>query len=127
MIGSNSPRMLSIALPHVDIWNSWFDAYGNTPAGFAARSREIDAAARAAGRDPGDIRRSACVLVVVDRASSERTIPSGVTPLEGSTASIAQGLRDLAAAGADEAIIVVSPITERAIARLGETLALLDR
>ena len=127
MIGSNSPRMLSIALPHADSWNTWFDAYGNTPDGFAARSREIDAAAHAVGRDPGDIERSACVLVVLDRASAERTIPSGVTPLEGSTARIAQGLRDLAAAGADEAIIVASPITEGSIRMLGEALALLDR
>ena len=127
MIGSNSPRMLSIALPHVDSWNTWFDGYGNTPAGFAARNREIDAAARAAGRDPGDISRSACVLVVLDRGSTERTIPAGVTPLEGSAARISQGLRDLATAGADEAIIVASPITERSISMLGEALALLDR
>jgi len=127
MIGSSSPRMLSIALPHADSWNTWFDGYGNTPEGFAARSREIDAAARAAGRDPGDIKRSACVLVVLDRASAERTIPASVTPLEGSTARIAQGLRDLGAAGADEAIIVASPITERSISMLGEALALLER
>ena len=127
MIGSNSPRMLSIALPHADSWNTWFDAYGNTPDGFAVRNREIDAAARSAGRDPGDIRRSACVLVVLDRASTERTIPAGVTPLEGTTARISQGLRDLAAVGADEAIIVASPITERSITMLGEALALLDR
>ena len=39
MIGSNSPRMLSIALPYVDRWNTWFDGYGNTADGFAARSR----------------------------------------------------------------------------------------
>ena len=26
MIGSNGPRMLSIALPHVDAWNTWYDA-----------------------------------------------------------------------------------------------------
>ena len=127
MIGSNSPRMLSIALPHADSWNTWFDAYGNTPAGFAALSREIDAAARAAGRDPGDIRRSACVLVVLDRASTERTIPAGVTPLEGPADRISQGLRDLASAGADEAIIVASPITLRSVTMLGEALALLDR
>ena len=126
MIGSNSPRMLSIALPHADAWNTWFDGYGNTPDGFAALSAKIDAAAAAAGRTPTDIRRSACVLVVLDRASGERTIPAGVTPLEGSAARIAAGLRDLAVAGADEAIIVASPITERSVTSLGESLALLD-
>ena len=126
MIGSNSPRMLAISLPHVAAWNTWFDWYGNTAAGFAARSAEIDVAARAAGRRPEDIRRSACVLVVLDRGSGERAIPAGVTPLEGPPARIAAGLRELADAGADEAILVVSPIDERSINALGETLALLD-
>ncbi len=126
MIGSNSPRMLSIALPHVDRWNTWFDWYGNTAQGFAARNTEIDAAARAAGRTPADIGRSACVLVVLDRHAGDRTVPQGVTPLEGPMPRIAAGLRDFATAGADEAIIVASPITERSITALGEALALLD-
>jgi probable F420-dependent oxidoreductase len=126
MIGSSSPRMLSISLPHVDSWNTWFDGYGNTPEGFATRSKEIDAAAAAAGRRPEDIDRSACVLVLLDRTSGERTVPAGVTPLEGSMSRIAAGLRDLAAAGADEAIIVASPINERSVTALGEALALLD-
>ena len=127
MIGSNSSRMLSIALPHADTWNTWFEWYGNTADGFAARGREIDAAALAAGRRPEDIRRSACVLVVLDGDAGERAVPQGVTPLQGPMDSIAAGLRDLAAAGADEAIIVASPITERTITALGEVLALLDR
>ncbi|HEY8730404.1 MAG TPA: LLM class flavin-dependent oxidoreductase [Candidatus Limnocylindria bacterium] len=126
MIGSKSPRMLSIALPYVDRWNTWFDGYGNTADGFAARSRELDAAATAVGRRPADIQRSACVLVVLDPAAHDRTIPPGVVPLEGSMPRIAAGLRDLAAAGAHEAILVASPITERSITALGEALALLD-
>ena len=39
---------------------------------------------------------------------------------------LAAGLRDFAAAGADEVILVVSPITERSIWTLGESLALLE-
>ena len=39
MIGSNGPRMLSIALPHVEWWNTWYHDYGNTPEGFAASTR----------------------------------------------------------------------------------------
>ena len=35
MLGSNSPRMLSIGLPHVHQWNVWWNLYGNTPEGFA--------------------------------------------------------------------------------------------
>ena len=126
MIGSNAPRMLSIALPHVDAWNTWFDDYGNTPEGFAALSATISAAAERAGRDPGELERSACVLVVLDRASGERPIPDDVTPLEGPPQRIADGLRRFAEAGASEAILVASPITERSIGELGQALALLD-
>ena len=47
-------------------------------------------------------------------------------PLEGSPERIADGLRGLAEAGADEAILVLSPITEGSIRSIGEVLALLD-
>ncbi len=47
-------------------------------------------------------------------------------PLESSPDRIAARLRDLAEAGADEAILVVSPITERSSRLLGETPATLD-
>lgn len=126
MVGSAGPRVLAATLPHVDAWNTWFDWYGNTPEGFAKRNAEIDAAAEAAGRPPGEVDRSACVLVVLDRAADERPSEEGVTPLEGPPDRVAAGLRDLAEAGADEAIVVASPITERSIRTLGEALAALD-
>jgi alkanesulfonate monooxygenase SsuD/methylene tetrahydromethanopterin reductase-like flavin-dependent oxidoreductase (luciferase family) len=126
MVGANGPRMLAATLPHVDAWNTWFDRYGNTPEGLAAANRAVDEAARQAGRDPRAIARSACVLVVLARAAGERPVPEGVAPLEGSPERIAAGLRELAEAGADEAILVVSPITERSIRALGDALAALD-
>jgi len=127
MVGATGPRMLAAALPHVDAWNTWYDVYGNTPEGFAELNATIDEAARAAGRDPSQIERSACALVVLDRAAGERPIPDGMPPAEGSPDEIAAHLRDLAEAGADEAILVVNPIDERSIGVLGETLAALDR
>jgi probable F420-dependent oxidoreductase len=120
MVGATGPRMLAAALPHVDAWNTWFDVYGNTPEGFAALNATIDEAARGAGRDPGGIERSACVLVVADRAAGERPIPDGLEPVEPD--AIAAHLRALADAGADEAILVISPIDERSIRALGEAL-----
>jgi probable F420-dependent oxidoreductase len=122
MIGSNGPRVLGIALPHVDAWNTWYTDFGNTAEGFAALSERISAAAREAGRAPEEIERSACVLVALDRSSNEREID--VPPLEGSPERIAAGLRELAEAGADEAILVVSPITERSIHTLADVVAL---
>jgi alkanesulfonate monooxygenase SsuD/methylene tetrahydromethanopterin reductase-like flavin-dependent oxidoreductase (luciferase family) len=122
MIGSNGPRVLGIALPHVDGWNTWYTDFGNTAEGFAALNERISAAARDAGRAPEEIERSACVHVVLDRADAGR--PIEVPPLEGTPEQVAARLRELAEAGADEAILVVSPITERSIRALAEVVAL---
>ena len=125
MIGSNGPRMLSIALPHVDAWNTWYEDYGNSVEGFAdARTTRISAAARDAGRDPAAIERSACVLVALDRAAASAATPTA-PPLEGAPERIAAHLRALADAGADEAILVASPITEGSIRELAEVVALM--
>ena len=122
MIGSNGPRMLRIALPHVDAWNTWYLDYGNGAEGFAALNDRISAAARGAGRDPRDIARSACAFVVLDRDADERPITDGAPPIEGSADQIAARIRELGEAGADEVILVVSPITERSIRVLGEAV-----
>jgi probable F420-dependent oxidoreductase len=127
MIGSTGPRVLAATLPWVGIWNTWFDLYGNTPEGFGSESAKVTAAARSVGRDPAQIERSACVLVVTDRSADERTVLPDCPPLEGPPDAIAARLRELAEAGADEAILVASPITERSIRHLGATLTELDR
>ena len=125
MIGSNGPRMLSIALPHVEVWNTWYEDFGNSPEGFAALNDRISAAARDAGRDPSEIERSACVYVALDGSGEGRTPTPEAPPLEGPPTRIAASLSDLADAGADEAILVMSPITELSIRQLGVVLALL--
>jgi probable F420-dependent oxidoreductase len=117
MIGSTGERVLAIALPHVDAWNTWFTYYGNTPEGFASLNAKITALAESAGRDPAEIDRSACVFVAIDGAAADRRNTEGVAPLEGPAERIAQSLRDLSEAGADEAILVLSPITEASIRR----------
>jgi alkanesulfonate monooxygenase SsuD/methylene tetrahydromethanopterin reductase-like flavin-dependent oxidoreductase (luciferase family) len=122
MIGSNGPRMLRIALPGVDAWNTWYEDYGNTAEGFAALNERISAAARDAGRAPEEIERSACAFVVLDRSAGERRITEGAPPIEGSPEQIASRIRELADAGADEVILVVSPIDERSIRTLGEAV-----
>jgi probable F420-dependent oxidoreductase len=126
MIGAIRARTLELAVPYVDAWNTWYDWYGNTPDGFAAANRRVDEIARAAGRDPQAILRSACVLVVLDPDAGERPYADKAPPLEGSPEVVAAFLRDLAAAGADEAIFVASPINESSIRTLGDALALLD-
>jgi probable F420-dependent oxidoreductase len=126
MVGSNGPRMLRITLPHVEAWNTWYQRYGNTPEGFAKLNDSVTAIAGEVGRSPHEIRRSACALVVLDPAAGERTEEDDVVALSGSMDRIAAGVRDLAEAGADEVILVASPITEGSIRTLEEVLVLLD-
>ena len=127
MVGSNGPRMLSITLPHVDVWNTWYEDYGNIAEGFAALNDRISVAARAAGRDPTEIQRSACVYVALDRSAPGRASTPEAPPLEGPPDRIASRLREFADAGADEVILVVNPITEPSIRELGAALLLLGR
>jgi hypothetical protein len=53
-------------------------------------------------------------------------MPEGYAPVEGNPRAVAAHLRSLAAAGADEAILVANPITETSVRALGGALALLD-
>ena len=123
MIGSSGERVLSAALPWVDAWNVWFDLFGNHADGFARESRRVSSLLERAGRDPAEVERSACVLVVLDPGSDERSVPEGLSPIGGSDEKIAAGLSLFAEAGADEVILVVSPIAEGSIRRLGGVLA----
>ena len=126
MIGSSGERVLAAAVPHVDAWNTWYDLYGNTPEGFERENAKVTEAARRADRDPDAIQRSACVLVVLDRTAGERPMLDDAPALEGPPDRVAGFLRELGDAGADEAILVASPITEDSIRTLGAALALLD-
>jgi alkanesulfonate monooxygenase SsuD/methylene tetrahydromethanopterin reductase-like flavin-dependent oxidoreductase (luciferase family) len=116
MLGANAPRMLSIGLPHVASWNTWFSRYGNTVEGFAAENAGIDVAAERAGRDPATLERSACVFVSVESAGARQN-DEDVEPVRAE--DLPAHLRALEQAGADEAILVADPITEASIRSLG--------
>jgi alkanesulfonate monooxygenase SsuD/methylene tetrahydromethanopterin reductase-like flavin-dependent oxidoreductase (luciferase family) len=111
MIGSNGRRMLGIALPHVQAWNTWWDDYHNDAEGLAKLIGEIGI--------PDTVSRSACMLVQLDGMPVERR-PEGMEAVE--HGRFAEHIRELGEAGADEVIVVASPITERAIRALGEAL-----
>jgi alkanesulfonate monooxygenase SsuD/methylene tetrahydromethanopterin reductase-like flavin-dependent oxidoreductase (luciferase family) len=120
MVGSVGERMLAITLPHVAVWNAWYTDYGNSVERFAELNERVTAAARRAGRDPGDVGRSACVLVTVGEGAPRQPADDEVEtlPLE----RLPSHLCRLAEAGADEAILVVRPITEESIRALGAAL-----
>ncbi len=126
MVGSTGERVLRVALPHVDAWNIWYDWYGNTPEGFSRASDRVSQLVGEAGREPADVARSATVFVAFEDGPRDRPHASHVSALTGSPETIASGLKEFAAAGLEEAILVVSPITERTIRTLGDTLSSLN-
>src|SRR4051812_16119459 len=111
MIGSNGKRMLGITLPHVQAWNTWWDDFHNSPEGLEKLIAEIGI--------PDTVSRSACMLVQLDGQPVERT-PEGMDAVEQSR--FAEHIKELGEAGADEVIVVASPITERSIRTLGDLL-----
>jgi alkanesulfonate monooxygenase SsuD/methylene tetrahydromethanopterin reductase-like flavin-dependent oxidoreductase (luciferase family) len=124
MLGSNSPRMLSIGLPVVDSWNVWWSIYDNSVEKFAQVKAEVDAVIPE-GRT---VDATAAVLV---------TLPGGRGRLMGETydASVTtvtpddlgQHIQGLAAAGAKHLQLVLDPITAESIDTIGAVLADLDR
>jgi alkanesulfonate monooxygenase SsuD/methylene tetrahydromethanopterin reductase-like flavin-dependent oxidoreductase (luciferase family) len=129
LLGSSRPRMLQIGAPWIDAWNAWYNATGNRPDGVAPLRAAVDGAARAAGREPSDIRRSVAVLVQLTAgmgrahgSSTNEPIPA----LAGSAVVIAEELRAYARAGIDEVQLVLDPITLGSIEELVPVLELLD-
>jgi probable F420-dependent oxidoreductase len=121
MIGSNGERMLSIALPHVDWWNTWYAGYGNAVDGFADLNGRISAAVEHAGRDPAEVRRSAAVLVELDPEAVRRPHSDGdVSPV--TLDRLRAHLAALDEAGADEAILILRPIDEPSVRGVGAEL-----
>jgi probable F420-dependent oxidoreductase len=130
MLGSHSPRMMRIGLPHVDAWNVWWSRYGNTPDGFAAVNERVRAAAASAGRNPDEVEATAAVLVAMPGGEGRlmgATYNASVPAVQGSPDDIAAHLEAMARAGARHLQLVVDPITEASIERLGDVLAALDR
>jgi probable F420-dependent oxidoreductase len=120
MVGGAGPRLLAASLPHVDWWNTWFDDFGNRADGFPALNARIDEACERAGREPRAVARSACLLVEVEGGGGERAAQPAAPALPAER--LADELAALAAAGADEAILVLDPITEPAIRSLRTAL-----
>jgi alkanesulfonate monooxygenase SsuD/methylene tetrahydromethanopterin reductase-like flavin-dependent oxidoreductase (luciferase family) len=130
MVGSEGERMLSITLPHVQAWNAWFSWFGNDVEQYRELRAKIDAACRAAGREPGDVQRTVALYVAMPQARRRRSTsdPSApaTSPLSGAPEQLAATLRSFAAEGVAHVQLVLDPITPESVAALAPTLALLD-
>jgi len=129
LIGSNGERMLAIAIPHVAAWNTWFADIDNRPEGLAALRERVDAACRAAGRDPASVERTAAVLVRLPGGAGREqgAYAEPQPPIEGPPEDIAEALRGYARAGIGHVQLVLDPIDASSIEALAPVLELLDR
>ena len=129
LIGSTGPRMLAITAPHVDAWNAWYADTDNSPDGVAPLRERVDAACRAAGRDPAEIDRTVAVLVRLSGGSGRvqgNYSPQAPKALSGPPEAIAADLRRYAAEGISEVQLVLDPISQASIDELAPALRLLD-
>src|SRR4051794_8125630 len=124
MLGSVSPRMMRIGLPHVDSWNVWWSDYGNHAEGFAAVRTRVEDAAQEAGRGPGEVEATAAVLVqlpagvgrVMGETYDDRTVRPVLVP------KLGEHLGAMADAGAAHLQLVLDPITVESIEEVGAVL-----
>jgi probable F420-dependent oxidoreductase len=87
-VGSGGPSMLKLTARHADVWNS--TGRGGHVDEFVARSRELDEACAAIGRNPDEIRRSV-------------QLPAGDDPAE-----VIDRVRSFHAVGVTEVILMLS-------------------
>ena len=129
MVGSSSPRMLRITLPHVEMWNAWHADYGNTIDGLRGLLARLDAACEEAGRDRSTLVKTVCPFVHMPGGVGRNSgIPGDpdIEPLNGEDpAALVEELRALHELGIDHVMLVLDPITEEAIAQLEPALELL--
>jgi alkanesulfonate monooxygenase SsuD/methylene tetrahydromethanopterin reductase-like flavin-dependent oxidoreductase (luciferase family) len=119
MVGGDGPRLLAATLPHVEWWNTWYDRFGNRPDRFAELNARIDVACASAGRSPDDVKRSACLFVRIGAGSGERLTARDAPPIPDD--DLPASLATLAET-ADEAILVLDPISESSIRSLRTAL-----
>jgi alkanesulfonate monooxygenase SsuD/methylene tetrahydromethanopterin reductase-like flavin-dependent oxidoreductase (luciferase family) len=130
MLGSHGKRMLEIALPHVQMWNAWYEDYDNSREGLARLLGEIDAACEKVGRDPKTLIRTICPLVRMKGGRgriSDFPGQSGDRPINGEDPEVlADELRAYAGLGVGHVMLVIDPVSASSIADLQKVLALLD-
>lgn len=126
LIGGMGPRMLSLAARYADEWNTWIPNRSR-PEELAAVCEALDAACRAADRDPASLRRSAGIAVGLGDVTL-RIGPVDWTAgaVRGSSAEIAARLRSFAEAEIAEVQIALAPFGLRSIEAFRQVFAALE-
>lgn len=128
LIGSNGPRMMRIAAPSMDMWNTWFDWFGNRPEGLLPLVENLERACAEVGRDATTVEKTAAVHVQLDRGLGRKTRGEsrpGAGPISGSHEDIANGLAAFSEAGISHIQVVLDPIDAAGVAELVQIVDLI--
>lgn len=124
LLGARGPKAMRLAAQHADIW-SWFATESSLPEAFVDVLSDLDKACADVGRNPKEIGRSIGVFV-------ESTEETGVAkwglgePIRGSSAEIADTLRQFAELGVTHIELWAWPQTLAGLEALGPVLEALD-
>jgi alkanesulfonate monooxygenase SsuD/methylene tetrahydromethanopterin reductase-like flavin-dependent oxidoreductase (luciferase family) len=125
LVGSMGERMLGITLPWVQTWNAWFSWFGNSVEGYRPMRDAVDAACRAAGREPAEVERTLALLVGFPGAKG-RSLgdlkEADMTPIPSDPATLASTLHAFEAEGVAHVQLVLDPINAETIAGLAPML-----
>jgi alkanesulfonate monooxygenase SsuD/methylene tetrahydromethanopterin reductase-like flavin-dependent oxidoreductase (luciferase family) len=121
LIGSNGPRMLRIAAPHVQMWNTWYVDFGNEPSDVGPLMRLVDEACRDVGRDPSTLVRTVAAYFQSPRGSG-RPSGSGKSAPAVPVADAARHIAELEAAGVGHVQAILDPIDARTVEELAASL-----
>jgi alkanesulfonate monooxygenase SsuD/methylene tetrahydromethanopterin reductase-like flavin-dependent oxidoreductase (luciferase family) len=125
MIGTQSPRMLGLTARYADIWNGWLAFGRNHPDVVPPMTERVDAACRAAGRDPATLART--LTVMVDLPS--QVAAKGVRPerISGTPEEIAAQLKAFADLGMTHIQLWLNPMNQAGLYELAPVLEAFDR
>ena len=127
LVGTVGPRMLRIGLSEADMWNSWFDAYGNRAAGLAELHDRVDEACMDIGREPSEVERTVAVYVQLAQGplrnyGDETNVR--VQPISGTREQIAEELQSFKDVGISHLQVVLDPIDASSVEQLATILQL---
>lgn len=121
-IGAKRPRMLRLAAQYADIWNT---AWHSDTLAFQQVYHQFLEACAAVGRDPATIEVTSGIQISLIQPGEQTFLDGNV--LAGPPEEVAERLQTFADAGVDHLLIMLDPIGNAGIERLGRVVELLDQ
>jgi alkanesulfonate monooxygenase SsuD/methylene tetrahydromethanopterin reductase-like flavin-dependent oxidoreductase (luciferase family) len=133
IVGTRGARLLRLTAERADGWNGWLASAtpgSSRPEAVRPLRATVDAACRAAGRDPATLGRSVTIAVNPTGAAvaaGAAPPPGGFDAITGDAPTIARALAAFAAEGIDHLQLCLVPCTLATIEALRPVLEQLDR